>query len=328
MNASLTAVLRGYEETELVSVLALLSNVLGSLFVMACALAGFGLTGVVWASVGGALAPLFPTIVLLRRLGVRRPRVERSELRVLLGQGSAFLFFNLVLALQPYIDAAILVRLAPGEAMGWHAATRRMVGVLLFPATSLSFALYATLARLHREAPEREVALMRGAHRLMVLAGAPPRWGTTGRAKRTVPPRLRRRPLRGRGSQSADPRAVALAGLLQHPPGKRAARDQSGGDLERGAAAVPAGEPARRRAPDPILHQRLENGALGISVSGLISEVLMLGIAVALVPRRILGGGLARTGAQALLAGAAMAAAGFAIGEGHALLAPAASVPA
>jgi O-antigen/teichoic acid export membrane protein len=58
------------------------------------------------------------------------------------------------MSLQPLIDAAFLSKLAPPEVMGWFAAMRRLVGVLLFPATALIGALYPTLCRLFAQDKE------------------------------------------------------------------------------------------------------------------------------------------------------------------------------
>ena len=45
----------------------------------------------------------------------------------------------------------LLSNLAPPEVVGWHAASMKLVGALVFPASSLITALYPTLFRLHAE---------------------------------------------------------------------------------------------------------------------------------------------------------------------------------
>jgi O-antigen/teichoic acid export membrane protein len=89
----------------------------------------------------------------LRPVGVGRLSVERGVLRALLVGGTPFVIFNLSMVLQPNIDAVFLSKLAPLEVMGWFAAARRLIGVLLFPAAALIGALYPTLCRLHESSP-------------------------------------------------------------------------------------------------------------------------------------------------------------------------------
>jgi len=326
LQASLTAVLRGYERSEQVSAVGLLSNLAGSVLVVACALAGLGLSGVLWACVAGAVAPIVPTVLLFRRLGVGRPSPRRAEVATLLGQGSAFLFFNLVLALQPYIDAAFLARLAPGEAMGWHAATRRIVGVLLFPATSLSFALYATLARLNREAPERALSLMRGALRLMVLIGVPAALGSVLFAGPVV------HLIYGTGRFEGavlNLQVLSLWLLLVYFSILLGTYLLTANRIVTWSFVQAICLVVSVLADPPLIRffdQRLGNGAVGISVSALISEMLMFVIGAALVPREMLRGGLAKATIHGLIAGGAMAAVALALGRAPVPIAMASSL--
>jgi O-antigen/teichoic acid export membrane protein len=79
-------------------------------------------------------------------LGVWRP--SWGTMRGILKGGFSFLILDVVVRLQPYIDATFLSRLAPPEALGWYGAASRISGVLIFPALTLNYALYPTLARL------------------------------------------------------------------------------------------------------------------------------------------------------------------------------------
>ena len=63
--------------------------------------------------------------------------VRKAELKSLVRVGMPFVFLNLATALQPNVDAVFLSKLAPAEVMGWFAVSRRLVGVLLFPASAL-----------------------------------------------------------------------------------------------------------------------------------------------------------------------------------------------
>src|SRR6185295_18618420 len=60
-----------------------------------------------------------------------------------------FVFFSLAMVLQPNIDAVFLSKLSSPEVVGWHAAARKLLGLLVFPAAALIGALYPTLCRLY-----------------------------------------------------------------------------------------------------------------------------------------------------------------------------------
>src|SRR5439155_3897191 len=80
------------------------------------------------------------------------------------------LVLDVILKLQPYIDAAFLAALAPSTTMGWYGAANRMVGVLIFPATTLTYALYPTLARLWTtDRPMYDSMVRLGLRSVMVL---------------------------------------------------------------------------------------------------------------------------------------------------------------
>ena len=86
-----------------------------------------------------------------RTAGLGTPKVKLGTIRKLLVDGAPFFVTGLTIALQPTVDAAILAKLSTTEALGWLAAARKLVGVLVFPAGALVSALYPTLCRLHAE---------------------------------------------------------------------------------------------------------------------------------------------------------------------------------
>jgi O-antigen/teichoic acid export membrane protein len=88
----------------------------------------------------------------LRPAGISRLSFRRETLGLLLKQGTPFVFLGSALFLQPYIDTLFLSKLAP-DAVGWHAAARKLMGVLVFPATVLRGAMYPTMCRLYGTDP-------------------------------------------------------------------------------------------------------------------------------------------------------------------------------
>jgi O-antigen/teichoic acid export membrane protein len=132
--------------------------------------------GVNAAMTGHAAATVLALIYIcsaVRASLIGRLSFEFSTLKMLLRNGTPFVFMSLVMVLQPVIDAAFLSKLAPAEVVGWHSAVRRLVGFLVFPAASLVGALYPTLCRLRATDSPEFVETVRSALRATTLLVVP-----------------------------------------------------------------------------------------------------------------------------------------------------------
>ena len=139
--------------------------------VLAALTLGGGLDAFVLAQGVGAVLATFILAWVIRKLGIRDFRVRWDMLRQLAVQGTPFLAFGLVLVLQPTLDAYFLSQLVPPEVVGWNAVARKLIGVLIYPASALVGALYPTICRLHAHEPERVAPTVSGAVRLAMLVG-------------------------------------------------------------------------------------------------------------------------------------------------------------
>ena len=148
LGALCLAVVRGFEKVHWQAGSAVFGNLTEAALVVVALIGGGGLREVLLAQVVAAAITLAVQIgmVVRLRLGAWRPDVSTAW--SILRGGFSFLILDLVLRLQPFVDATFLERLAPPEALGWHSAASRIAGVLVFPALTLNFALYPTLARL------------------------------------------------------------------------------------------------------------------------------------------------------------------------------------
>ena len=147
-------VFRGYERTDFAAASYVGWQLLSAAVVIPTLLAGGGLQKLLLVQVFcAALAMLF-VLKMLPRMQVPKLSVRREAVKGLFRAGHPFILFGLVLLLQPLIDAAMMSKFAAPEAMGWYAAARKLVGILIFPASALVAALYPTLCRLHVEKPE------------------------------------------------------------------------------------------------------------------------------------------------------------------------------
>lgn len=145
------SILRGYEKLNWYARVNVFANLVDAALVIPTLLLGGGLRAALTAQAAAAFIALILHISLTLKLQIGRPVIRKSALGLLLSGGFGFLLLDIVLKLQPYIDATFLSSLAPPETLGWHGAATRLVGVLIFPATTLTFALYPTLARLWKE---------------------------------------------------------------------------------------------------------------------------------------------------------------------------------
>jgi O-antigen/teichoic acid export membrane protein len=142
---------RGLERTELAALAIAGQPLLTAAVVVPVLLLGGGLRGALAAQVAVAALGLCILLLALRPMGITGLAVGREALRQVVRAGSPFLVLGVAVALQPNVDALLLSRLSPPEVVGWHAASMKLVGALVFPASSLITALYPTLFRLHAE---------------------------------------------------------------------------------------------------------------------------------------------------------------------------------
>src|SRR4029077_12298515 len=114
-------------------------------------LRGGGIHGLLIAQAACAAAGAAFVLRVLPRLQVPRLSADWTTVLDLISSGRAFLLFGLGLILQPMVDAAMLSKFAPADAMGWYAVARKLVGVLTLPASALVISLYPTLCRLRMQ---------------------------------------------------------------------------------------------------------------------------------------------------------------------------------
>jgi O-antigen/teichoic acid export membrane protein len=140
---------RGFERTDIPAYAHVGQQILAAALVIPVMMLGGQLRAALVAHIVAGvitLAVVWRTLVLV---GVHSLSFGRDSLRSLLVGGTPFVFFGLAMVLTPNIDAIYLSKMAPPEVMGWYGVSRRLIGVLIFPATALIGALYPTLCRLH-----------------------------------------------------------------------------------------------------------------------------------------------------------------------------------
>jgi len=307
-----SSIFRGFEKLGWHARTAVFGNVLEASLLVPTLLLGGRLRAALIAQLVAASVTTLVQIALLLRLGMGRPQWKPRVIWTLLHGGLGFLVLDLVVRLQPYIDATFLSKLARPEAMGWYGAASRIVGVLLFPATTLAFAIYPTISRLWAEDRASYAALVRLALRAVAMVGI---FAATGTALfASIPVNL----LYGAewfGPAAATLRILAVYVVLVYA------------SIVLGIAIAAAKRQLRYAVAqslcvvvslilDPVLIPRFErlagNGGLGVSASVVVAEVAMVAAGLILLPAGVVDRTLGTTLARSLAAALGMAAVGFA----------------
>jgi O-antigen/teichoic acid export membrane protein len=296
---------RGFERTDVAATTQVLGAFSSVVVVVPVLLLGGRLKAVLLAQAFCSLLPLLIAARALRSMGVRKLSFSRSQVKSLVLGGTPFLAFGLAMALQPSIDAGVLSKLGSMEAVGWHAAARKLVGVLATPAVALISALYPTLSRLFTEDLEGFKRTTRDALRTATILAAPLALGTF--LYPDVGVRIFSRESFGPAEDNlrifapfifllyfSMPLGACLAAAGQTKPWAAA----------QGLCVVMSA------IVDPLLVPYFQttrgNGGLGVCFATLASEVLMVGAALVLVPKGILDRELGKTLLRTALAGGAM----------------------
>lgn len=305
-------VVRGFERIDFAAASYVGYQLLVAAAVVSVLLLGGHLPEVIGAQLACSVLGFCVMLVALRPLGVPRLALRRRALGHLIDQGTPFLGLGLALVLQPSVDALMLAEYAAPEAIGWHAAARKLIGILVYPVTAIIGGLYPTLCRLHANDRNAYNQTAQSALAVVALISVPVAVGCA------LFPDLGVRLFSRTSFRPAEDNLRVLALFLlpayfSMPLGTCLA---SAG-LTRSWSVAQLGCVAVSALLDPVLIQYFQahagNGGIGVGVAAVISEVAMLAFALFQVPRGVLVAALGRRFLLALLAGGAMAATGYAL---------------
>ncbi|HET7540240.1 MAG TPA: oligosaccharide flippase family protein [Polyangiaceae bacterium] len=298
--------IRGFERADIPAIAHVGQLVLSSALVVPAVLLGGRMRTVLVLGLVTVIIVFLFMLRTLKAVGVGKLSVQKSALKSLFFGGTPFVVFNLALALQPFIDGIYLSKLGSVEAVGWYSVARKLIGLLIFPATALIGALYPTLCRLWSEDQEEFRTVARGSLLSIALLVVPvvlgcglyPDVGIAIFSKQAYGP-------------AADDLRV-LAGFLflvyfSMPLGTivLAAGKQRAWSIVQSLCIVVS------FALDPFLtpwfESRYHNGGLGPCVAAVVSEAIVVGCGIVLAPAGVFNAKLWRTLFFAALAGGAMA---------------------
>jgi O-antigen/teichoic acid export membrane protein len=305
---------RGFERTDFAALSYLGAQLLMATVSIAVLWLGYGLRGLLLGQILCAAIGVAFVLCMLPRLKIPRLSWRADTVRELFRDGRPFLIFVLIVQLQPVVDGAMLSRFATADAIGWYAASRKLLGILIFPAAAVGSALYPTLVRQFTGHAGDLRATVQGALRALSLVVFPlaigcalfPQLGVMiFNVQRFAP-------------AEQNVRVLALWLFLLYFSIPLSQCINATGRQGRWAA-VQFGCVIISAVADPPLigwfQMRAGNGGLGVCVASVISEILMVAGAVMLVPKGVLDASLLRLLGKPAVAGAAMVAVGLLVGR-------------
>lgn len=144
---SFTWVFRGRERMEFDALLQVALKFVTLVIALACLALGGRLIGLIIATALSGVITFVLAVILYRHLGFPRFEVSRNTVLELVRDGAPMLAMSLAVAVQPAIDASLLYKLIPQEAVGWYGAAWTITGTLVAPATIVGAGLYPRLSR-------------------------------------------------------------------------------------------------------------------------------------------------------------------------------------
>lgn len=159
---------RGRERMEYDALVQVVLKLSSLLFSFACLALGGRLVALIPMSAISGTITFGLAVTLYRRLGLPPLRASRATARELVGNGAPLMAIALAVAVQPYIDANILYKLAAPEVMGWYSAAWVIAGTLVAPATVLGATMYPRLSKVSTD-PKEFTRTLRAAFRPLLI---------------------------------------------------------------------------------------------------------------------------------------------------------------
>jgi O-antigen/teichoic acid export membrane protein len=299
---------RGFERTEVTAIGRIGLQLLSAAAILPILFLGGGLVpAMIGATVASCLIlPLITT--MSHKIGVGKPSFDRSALSYLTHTGWGFLAASAATTSLGFVDSIALSKLATTEVFGWNSAAQKLVGTLLVPAAALVASLYPTLSRLIIDDPEQYKATLRRAINGTGVLAIPLALGCALYSDLGVA-------IYGKnGYAPASQNLIVLSGLVLLV---YFSMPLSSGLLAAGRhvawAAAQFGCVALRVVFNPLLipwfQKHYGNGGLGVCVSSVLCEIVLVAVALRMMPHGVINRALAKFLGKGVLAGVAMAAA-------------------
>lgn len=138
---------RGRDRMELDAATSVVNKGVGLALAIAALALGTGLGGVIVSQALAGGVALFVAARLYRRVAQGSVRFSRGTAREVFKGGTTIVGMMVAVHVQPYLDAVVLSKLVPADAMGWFGAAKNIMGTLIAPALIIGAAAFPRLSR-------------------------------------------------------------------------------------------------------------------------------------------------------------------------------------
>jgi O-antigen/teichoic acid export membrane protein len=138
---------RGRERMALEASVSVANKIATLLLALPALALGTGIGGVVLSQAVAGLVAFVVAARLHRRIATGALRFDAGTARQVLAGGTAIVTMMIAASIQPYLDAIILSKLVPGDAVGWYGAAKNIMGTLIAPSLIIGAAAYPRLSR-------------------------------------------------------------------------------------------------------------------------------------------------------------------------------------
>ncbi len=140
-------VFRGRDRMELDATTSVVNKLFALLLALAALALQTGLGGVVAAQALAGVVALLVAARLYRKVSSGPIRFSRATATLVLAGGTSMVGMMVTSQVQPYLDAIILSKMVPPDAVGWFGAARNIMGTLIAPALIVGAAAFPRLSR-------------------------------------------------------------------------------------------------------------------------------------------------------------------------------------
>jgi O-antigen/teichoic acid export membrane protein len=140
-------VFRGHERMDYDAQLGIVLRLFSLIFTLICLAVGGRVLGLILISSASGCVALILARTMYRRLGLPRQRVVWATARELIQGGAPMLAHAVAVAVQPYLNANLLYKLAPAAVVGWYGVSWTIAGTLVAPSVILASAVYPLFSR-------------------------------------------------------------------------------------------------------------------------------------------------------------------------------------
>lgn len=285
---SISASLKGMQEMKPVAVAEGVSKVTQTIVIIAVLVGGYGVVAVAGATVVGPVLALLVAVPALGRRTRLRMKLDFALWRTLLVGGAPFLIWQIALLTYGQVDLVMLTKMTTEEVVGWYAAAYRLISIPVFLPVIVTGAILPALSSASRD-PEAVGSMLRSALRTVFFLTLPLGIGTA-----LLPDRL----IALLGYPAEFDNSVPLISILAlHMPVVSVtmilgtcliAIDKQWRWVTVGILAACL-NPVLNLVAIPVTSDLFDNGAIGAAVSTNVTELLMLGGALYLLPLHYLG---------------------------------------